>query len=58
LPGTGESPAAPVFVDGKKFRTLRGPNISTEFQAMVVDYIDQRYGSGANVPASAVTAAE
>ena len=46
LPGTGEAPAAPVFVDGKKFRTLRGPNISTEFQAMVIDYIDQRYGGG------------
>src|ERR1700676_346925 len=58
LPGTGETPAAPVFVDGKKFRTLRGPNISTEFQAMVIDYIDQRYGSGAAVPTSTVTAAE
>ncbi len=51
LPGTGETPAAPVFVDGKKFRTLRGPNIATEFKAMVIDYIDQRYGAGANVPA-------
>src|SRR6202044_2914835 len=58
LPGTGETPAAPVFVDSKKFRTLRGPNISTEFQAMVIDYIDQRYGSGAAIPASPVTAAE
>src|SRR3981189_1527241 len=58
LPGTGETPAAPVFVDGKKFRTLRGPNISAEFQAMVIDYIDQRYGAGSNVPASTVTAAE
>src|SRR3978361_1283049 len=58
LPGTGETPAAPVFVDGKKFRTLRGPNISTEFQAMVIDYIDQRYGQSTSVPASAVTAAE
>src|ERR1700754_1820379 len=55
LPGTGETPAAPVFVDGKKFRTLRGPNIATEFKAMVIDYIDQRYGEGSNVP---VTAAE
>ncbi|MDP1582247.1 MAG: flavodoxin-dependent (E)-4-hydroxy-3-methylbut-2-enyl-diphosphate synthase, partial [Bradyrhizobium sp.] len=55
LPGTGETPAAPVFVDGKKFRTLRGPNIATEFKAMVIDYIDQRYGAGSNVP---VTAAE
>jgi (E)-4-hydroxy-3-methylbut-2-enyl-diphosphate synthase len=58
LPGTGETPAAPVFVDGKKFRTLRGPNIATEFKAMVIDYIDQRYGAGTNVPASTVTAAE
>jgi (E)-4-hydroxy-3-methylbut-2-enyl-diphosphate synthase len=58
LPGTGETPAAPVFVDGKKFRTLRGPNIAAEFKAMVIDYIDQRYGAGAAVPASTVTAAE
>ena len=46
LPGTGEAPAAPVFVDGKKFRTLRGPGIATDFKALVIDYIDQRYGSG------------
>src|SRR5664279_5399795 len=51
LPGTGETPVAPVFVDGKKFKTLRGPNIATEFKAMVIDYIDQRYGAGAKVPA-------
>ena len=57
LPGTGEAPAAPVFVDGKKFRTLRGPSIATEFKAMVIDYIDQRYGKGAKAP-EAVTAAE
>src|SRR6202140_2339658 len=58
LPGTGETPAAPVFVDGKKFRTLRGPNIAGEFKAMVFDYIDQRYGAGASVPGNTVTAAE
>ena len=58
LAGTRETPAAPVFVDGKKFRTLRGPHIATEFKAMVIDYIDQRYGAGSNVPASTVTAAE
>src|SRR6187549_678037 len=58
LPGTGETPAAPVFVDGKKFRTLRGPNIATEFKAMVIDYIDQRYGGGSKVPVAEVTAAE
>ena len=34
LPGTGEAPAAPVFVDGKKFRTLRGPSIATDFKAL------------------------
>ncbi|CCE08620.1 4-hydroxy-3-methylbut-2-en-1-yl diphosphate synthase [Bradyrhizobium sp. STM 3843] len=57
LPGTGEAPAAPVFVDGKKFRTLRGPTIAADFKALVIDYIDQRYGAGAKAPA-AVTAAE
>ncbi|WP_315775720.1 MULTISPECIES: flavodoxin-dependent (E)-4-hydroxy-3-methylbut-2-enyl-diphosphate synthase [unclassified Bradyrhizobium] len=57
LPGTGEAPAAPVFVDGKKFRTLRGPSIAADFKALVIDYIDQRYGSGAKGPES-VTAAE
>ena len=56
LPGTGETPAAPVFVDGEKFRTLRGPTIAADFKALVIDYIDQRYGAGAKAPA--VTAAE
>src|SRR6058998_910542 len=46
LPGTGEAPAAPVFVDGKKFRTLRGPRIAADFKALVIDYIEQRYGAG------------
>jgi (E)-4-hydroxy-3-methylbut-2-enyl-diphosphate synthase len=58
LPGTSETPAAPVFVDGKEFRRLRGPNIATEFKAVTMDYIDQRYGAGDKVLASAVTAAE
>jgi (E)-4-hydroxy-3-methylbut-2-enyl-diphosphate synthase len=57
LPGTSETPAAPVFVDGKEFRT-RGPNIATEFKAVMMDYIDQRDAAGDKVPASAVTAAE
>jgi len=52
LPGTGEAPAAPVFVDGKKFRTLRGPTIAAEFKSLVIDYIDQRYGSGAKPSAA------
>ena len=46
LPGTGESPSAPVFVDGKKVTTLRGPKIAEDFQAMVADYIEKRFGSG------------
>jgi (E)-4-hydroxy-3-methylbut-2-enyl-diphosphate synthase len=50
LPGTGETPAAPVFVDGHKFRTLRGPTIATDFKALVIDYIDQKYGAGAKKP--------
>jgi len=52
LPGTGEAPAAPVFVDGKKFRTLRGPTIAADFKALVIDYIDQRYGSGSKPTAA------
>ena len=47
LPGTGETPAAPVFIDGKKAMTLRGPNITTDFKALVEDYIEQRFGAGA-----------
>jgi (E)-4-hydroxy-3-methylbut-2-enyl-diphosphate synthase len=52
LPGTGETPAAPVFVDGKKFRTLRGPTIAADFKALVIDYINQRYGAGAKPTAA------
>jgi len=44
LPGTGESPAAPVFIDGKKAMTLRGDNIAGEFQQIVQDYIEGRFG--------------
>ena len=43
LPGTGEAPAAPVFIDGEKRMTLRGDAIATEFQAVVEDYIRQRF---------------
>jgi (E)-4-hydroxy-3-methylbut-2-enyl-diphosphate synthase len=46
LPGTGETPSAPVFVDGAKAATLRGPNIAAEFKAMVMDYIERRFGTG------------
>ncbi len=45
LPGTGESPAAPVFIDGKKAMTLRGDHIAEEFQALVETYVKQRYGA-------------
>jgi (E)-4-hydroxy-3-methylbut-2-enyl-diphosphate synthase len=44
LPGTGEAPAAPVFIDGKKALTLRGPGAADEFKQMVLDYIERRYG--------------
>jgi (E)-4-hydroxy-3-methylbut-2-enyl-diphosphate synthase len=46
LPGTGEAPAAPVFIDGKKTVTLRGPTVSADFKQMVVDYIERRFGQG------------
>jgi (E)-4-hydroxy-3-methylbut-2-enyl-diphosphate synthase len=47
LPGTGEQPAAPVFIDGKKAVTLRGPRIAEEFKAIVEDYIEKRFGAAA-----------
>ncbi len=43
LPGTGETPTAPVFIDGKKAMTLRGDNIAGEFRQIVDDYVKQRY---------------
>ena len=44
LPGTGEAPAAPVFIDGQKALTLRGENIAGEFHQLVENYIEQRFG--------------
>jgi (E)-4-hydroxy-3-methylbut-2-enyl-diphosphate synthase len=44
LPGTGESPAAPVFIDGEKAMTLRGPTVAADFKNLVIDYIERRYG--------------
>jgi (E)-4-hydroxy-3-methylbut-2-enyl-diphosphate synthase len=44
LPGTGELPAAPIFIDGKKVKTLRGEDISQQFQTIVEDYVRQRWG--------------
>jgi (E)-4-hydroxy-3-methylbut-2-enyl-diphosphate synthase len=45
LPGTGEAPAAPVFIDGHKAMTLRGEGIAQEFHRIVEDYIEKRFGS-------------
>jgi (E)-4-hydroxy-3-methylbut-2-enyl-diphosphate synthase len=45
LPGTGEAPIAPVFIDGKKSVTLRGAAIASEFKALVESYIEKRYGA-------------
>jgi (E)-4-hydroxy-3-methylbut-2-enyl-diphosphate synthase len=44
LPGTGETPAAPVFIDGEKALTLRGDGIAEEFQALVKNYVEKRFG--------------
>ena len=46
LPGTGETPAAPVFVDGEKVATLRGADVADQFKVMVADYIERKFGSG------------
>ncbi len=46
LPGTGEAPSAPVFIDGKKAMTLRGAGIADEFKQIVEDYIERRFGNG------------
>jgi (E)-4-hydroxy-3-methylbut-2-enyl-diphosphate synthase len=43
LPGTGESPAAPVYIDGEKVATLRGEHIATEFIGMVDEYVQKKY---------------
>ena len=51
LPGTGEAPAAPVYIDGEKRMTLRGDAIATEFQAVVENYIQQRFGAASAQPA-------
>jgi (E)-4-hydroxy-3-methylbut-2-enyl-diphosphate synthase len=45
LPGTGERPAAPVFVDGEKFTTLKGEGIADAFKQIVDEYVRTRYGS-------------
>lgn len=57
LPGTGEAPAAPVFVDGQKTVTLRGEKIAEEFQAIVLDYVRKRYGAQTGTEAGTKAAA-
>lgn len=47
LPGSGEAPAAPIFIDGEKRMTLRGDDIANEFQVIVENYIEKRFGSTA-----------
>jgi (E)-4-hydroxy-3-methylbut-2-enyl-diphosphate synthase len=47
LPGTGEQPVAPVFIDGRKAMTLRGPTLAADFKAVVMDYIKTRFGGPA-----------
>jgi (E)-4-hydroxy-3-methylbut-2-enyl-diphosphate synthase len=49
LPGTGEAPAAPVFIDGEKALTLRGEGIAEDFQKIVDQYVQKRYGSATAV---------
>jgi (E)-4-hydroxy-3-methylbut-2-enyl-diphosphate synthase len=51
LPGTGEAPSAPIFIDGQKAATLRGPNIAGDFERMVADYIERRFGHGGKAAA-------
>ena len=51
LPGTGEQPTAPVFIDGKKAATLRGATLSADFKQMVIDYIERRWGTGSRTAA-------
>ncbi len=52
LPGTGEAPAAPVYIDGEKVLTLRGEGIASEFQAIVDSYIRRRFGAVAGAPSA------
>ena len=52
LPGTGETPAAPVFIDGQKAVTLRGERIAEEFEGLVQNYIENRFGDGQSADAA------
>jgi (E)-4-hydroxy-3-methylbut-2-enyl-diphosphate synthase len=50
LPGSGEKPVAPVYVDGRKTVTLKGERIAEEFQAIVEDYVASHYGGSRPAP--------
>ena len=52
LPGTGETPTAPVFIDGKKVATLRGADVADQFKVMVAEYIEQKFGGTAKASAA------
>ena len=52
LPGTGETPVAPVFVDGEKTVTLKGDNIAQDFQAIVENYVQSNYAEGGKLRVS------
>lgn len=52
LPGSGETPVAPVFVDGQRTVTLKGDGIAEEFQAIVADYVEKRYGQAVRAVAT------
>ncbi|RTL95683.1 flavodoxin-dependent (E)-4-hydroxy-3-methylbut-2-enyl-diphosphate synthase [Ancylobacter aquaticus] len=58
LPGTGEFPTAPVYLDGKKAMTLRGPSLREDFKKIVEDYVERRFGVSGKAPAQGVDAAE
>lgn len=52
LPGTGEAPSAPVFIEGKKVVTLKGADVADQFKTMVADYIERRFGKGGKASAA------
>ena len=52
LPGTGETPSAPVFIEGQKVTTLKGADVADQFKRMVADYIENRFGAGRAKPAA------
>jgi len=58
LPGTGEFPTAPVYLDGKKAMTLRGPSLREDFKKVVVEYVERRFGVRQPASAAGVDAAE